>query len=95
MRIRAAWTLTLVLALAVVLTGCGPSKADQAAEQKATCFAAEKRIKVAFDLVYADSGIYPDMANVLKELDAKCPAGGTYTFDPVADTVTCSVHGRP
>ena len=81
---------------ACVLAACGPSAAQVAAQQKAECFNHESQILTAINLVHADTGVYPDIASVLKQLpSAKCPSGGTYTFDPNTDTVTCSVHGKP
>ncbi len=78
-----------------VLSGCSPSKVDVTAQQKQECFDNQSKIKMAIGLVHADSGIYPDVASVVKELDVKCPAGGTYSFDEKTDTVSCSVHGHP
>lgn len=79
---------------AVGVVGCAPSKADVAAQQKQLCFANERQIKTAIDLVHADSGLYPDIGTVVTKLQLKCPAGGTYSFDQNTDTVSCSVHGH-
>jgi hypothetical protein len=88
--------LAAALLVAVLgVSGCGPSKAEVAAQQRDECFATESRIKTAMDLVHADSGVYPNVADAVRELAAKCPAGGTYSFDPDTDTVSCSVHGHP
>jgi hypothetical protein len=85
-----------LLALVVAgLSGCSPSKAGVAAQQQQQCFSNERQIKTATDLVHADTGIYPDVASVTSKLDLKCPAGGTYTFDPNTDIVSCSIHGHP
>lgn len=95
-RAGVAMSLGLCLLFAgVTLAACGPSKADIAAQQKQDCFATESRIKTAMDLVHADTGFYPNVADAVRELAAKCPAGGTYTFDPNTDTVSCTVHGHP
>ena len=83
-----------VLTLAV-LSGCGPSKAQLAEQNRQQCFANEQQIKMAMDAVYADSDIYPSVADVVAKLGIKCPDGGTYTFDPNTNTVSCSVHGHP
>ena len=91
----ASLVLCLLLAVAGSLAACGPSKAEVAAQQKQDCFATESRIKTAMDLVHADTGFYPNVADAVRELGAKCPTGGTYTFDPNTDTVGCSVHGHP
>ena len=85
----------LLSAAASGLLGCGPSKAQIAAQQKQECFDNQSRIKMAVDLVYADTGIYPSVTDAASKLGAKCPAGGTYTFDPGTDTVSCTVHGHP
>jgi hypothetical protein len=90
-------TLVLFLALSLVsiaLFACGPSKAELAAQQRDQCFSNEQRIKLAMDLVNADTGVYPDIGSVMAKLQLKCPSGGTYTFDEKTDTVTCSIHGH-
>ena len=95
-RVSAPLALLFLLVLVVFgLTACGPSKADIAAQQKQDCFANESRVKTAMDLVHADTGFYPNVADAVRELSAKCPAGGTYTFDPNTDAVSCTVHGHP
>jgi hypothetical protein len=83
----------VTLALAAVASGCGPSPGEIAAQHKAQCFANQRQIKMAIDLVNADSGIYPDVQNVVKELKVSCPDGGIYAFDPNTNTVSCSIHG--
>ena len=85
----------LLLGAAVGLSACGPSKAELAAQRKQECFGNESRIKTAMDLVHADTGFYPDVTDAASKLSAKCPDGGTYTFDPNTDTVSCTVHGHP
>jgi NaMN:DMB phosphoribosyltransferase len=93
--VRVATLVALALTIAALL-GCSPTKTDVAAEQKATCFANQKQALMAINVVHADAGIYPDIADVTTKMGLKCPAGGTYTFDPATDLVTCSVHGtRP
>ena len=90
----------MVAAALILLVGtlgvaaCGPNKAELAAQQKQECFDNESRIKTAMDLVHADTGIFPDVTDAASKLAAKCPAGGTYSFDPDTDTVSCSVHGH-
>ena len=92
----AALALLLCLLLfASCLVACGPSKADVAAQQRQQCFDNQSRIKMAMDLVHADTGIYPDVNDAASKLGVKCPAGGAYTFDPNTDTVSCTVHGHP
>ena len=86
--------IVAVLLLAV-LAGCAPSKAQVAEQDRQQCFANEQQIKMAMDAVYADSDIYPNVADVVAKLGVKCPDGGTYSFDPNTDTVSCSVHGHP
>jgi ABC-type oligopeptide transport system substrate-binding subunit len=85
----------LLVVTALAAAGCGPSKADVAAQQKQECFANERQLKTAIDLVDADTGFYPTIADVVSQLHVACPAGGTYSFDPSTDTVSCSVHGHP
>jgi len=92
---RRTAVIVLLLFLAIAAVACGPSKVEVAAQQKQECFANEQRIKLAINLVNADTGVYPDIKNVLAQLDATCPAGGTYSFDPNTDTVSCSIHGHP
>ena len=93
---RRAMALLLVALLTLpVLSACSASKSDVAADQKAQCFQNEKLIKVAIDVFYADSQMYPPIASVVTKLDVKCPAGGVYSFDPNTDVVSCSVHGHP
>ena len=89
---RLSMTVALLLIFAGGL-GCSPSKAEIAAKQRDDCFATQRRILLAINLVHADSGFYPTMQDVIKQLDAKCPAGGTYRFDENTDSVSCSVHG--
>jgi hypothetical protein len=95
-RRKLAMALVLALALCLVLAfaaGCGPSKAEVAAQHRDECFANQRQIKQAIDLEHADSGIYPSIGDVLRVMHVTCPDGGTYTFDPNTDTVSCSVHG--
>jgi hypothetical protein len=92
----------LVLLLVMVLFaggllgmgGCGPRQ-PSAEEQKQQCFATQKTLKQAMDLFYADTGgQYPPFEKVVLQLNAKCPSGGTYSFDSANDQVSCSVHGH-
>ena len=78
-----------------VLSACTPSKVDVTAEQKTQCYQNERLIKTAMDLFFADSQMYPPLEQVVTKLDAKCPSGGTYTFNEKTDVVDCSVHGHP
>ena len=97
-RLRLAVLVAALLAVVlatVLLSGCSAGDGDAAAEQKARCFQNEKLIKVAMDVFYADSQLYPPISSVVTKLDVKCPSGGVYSFDPNTDTVTCSVHGHP
>jgi hypothetical protein len=90
--------LVTVAALTCValLTACSPSKEQVAADQRDKCFANQLKIKVAIDAVHADTGVYPDLNDVIKQLDAKCPGGGTYSYDAGTGAISCSVHGaRP
>ena len=92
---RIAPVVALLLAAALGLVACGGGRAGVAAQNKEQCFAYEKQIKMAMDLVHADSGLYPSVQDAASKLGAKCPSGGTYSFDPKTDTVSCSVHGHP
>ena len=95
-RLIARLSLAVVLALAALgMVACGPSKAEIAQQQKDECFATMSQMKLAIDLVNADTGVYPDVAGVVAQLHAKCPSGGTYSFNPNTNVVSCSVHGHP
>ena len=85
--------MVLAVSLALAAVACSPSKADVAAQQRDACFQNQAQIKTAINLVHADSGLYADVADVVKQLHLACPAGGTYSFDQNSDTVSCSVHG--
>ena len=85
----------LVSAVSVGVVGCAPSKAAVAAQQREQCFANERNIGMAMGAIHADSGIYPDVQDAASKLGAKCPAGGTYTFDQDTAVVSCSIHGHP
>jgi type II secretory pathway pseudopilin PulG len=90
--------LLLVLAIIALLgvpivSACAPSKADVAAQQKEQCFANETQLKMEIDIFYADSQTYPPIEKVVAETHVACPAGGTYSFDPATDKVSCSIHG--
>jgi hypothetical protein len=85
--------IALLLSAVVGVVACGPSKAEIADQQKQQCFANENQIKLATNLVHADTGVYPDIKNVVAQLHVACPAGGVYSFDPNTDTVSCSIHG--
>jgi hypothetical protein len=90
--------LLLALLCVLALSGCAAPKATPAetiAQGREQCFANEKQITMALDLVNADSGIYPDVTDVVKKLGVKCPDGGTYSFDSATNVVSCSVHGHP
>jgi hypothetical protein len=96
MHVRAVVAAMLALAVGVLgVTACSPSKAQVAAQHQQQCFNNEHQTKLAIDLVHADSGVYPDVKNVVAELKLRCPDGGTYSYDPNTDIVTCSVHGHP
>jgi hypothetical protein len=93
---RAILSAALAVALVLVLglaSGCGPSKAQLAAQHRDECFANQREIKQAIDLEHADSGVYPSISDVLRVVHVSCPDGGTYSFDPNTDTVSCSIHG--
>lgn len=96
---RWGWVRVALLAVLVssaLVTSCGPSKEQVAADQRDRCFANQLKIKVAIEAVHADTGIYPDLNDVIAQLDAKCPGGGTYSVNANTGAVTCSVHGsRP
>jgi hypothetical protein len=96
---RGRWIVTVLvaaLACGALLTACSPSKEQIAAEQRDQCFANQLKIKVAIDAVNADTGVYPDLNDVIDKLDAQCPGGGTYSYNAETGAVDCSVHGsRP
>ena len=92
-RVARLLVLLALLAIAAGVLGCSASTSDLASQQKNTCFANQRRILLAINMVNADTGVYPDVKNAVKELNVSCPAGGTYSFDPKTDVVSCSVHG--
>jgi hypothetical protein len=92
---RIVLVMMLLTVASIALVACGPSKAEVAAQQKEQCFTSQRQLKLALGVIYADSGIYPDVQDAANKLGAKCPSGGTYSFDPSTDTVSCSVHGHP
>jgi hypothetical protein len=92
-RTKVALLFALSLACAA-LFACGPSKAEIAAQQRDECFANEQQIKMAMNLVHADTGFYPDFVTTVNKLNRRCPSGGTYTWDENSDTVSCTVHGH-
>lgn len=86
-------TMAVLLGVALLAgAGCGP-QAPTAAELKQQCFDNQLRIKQAEDLMFSDSQLYAPIGDVTSKINAKCPSGGTYTFDTTTDKVTCSVHG--
>jgi len=95
-RVTLAVLLAAVLCVAAAtVIACASNPADDAEQQKQECFANEQRIKMAIDLIHADSGIYPDVGLVVSKLQTKCPVGGTYSFEEKTDVVSCSAHGHP
>ena len=92
---RIALVALLVSAVMPGLIGCGPGKAAVAAQQREQCFANERNIAMAIGAIHADSGLYPDVQDTANKLGAKCPAGGTYTFDQASGVISCSIHGHP
>jgi len=94
-RVVPALLVCVLVLVALGAVACGPSKAAVASEHKDQCFANENQIKTAINLVNADTGIYPTIADVVSKLHVSCPDGGTYSFDEKTDTVSCSVHGHP
>jgi hypothetical protein len=86
--------LALVVALALAVAGCG-AKAPTAEEQKAACFQNIQLIQAEMRLFKADSGVDAPIQTVVDKLGVKCPSGGTYSWDPNAEVVSCSVHGKP
>ena len=88
--------ILVVLAAATMLGGCSSKPAaPTVAQTQAACFENQTHIKQAMDLFYADSQMYPPIETVVEKLHVACPSGGTYSFDPDTNTVTCSVHGHP
>ena len=92
MTTRTVLIVAIVLAVAIVLSGCAPA-APSAAATKDACFRNMALIHTEIDLFHADSGVYPPLADVVKQLGSKCPSGGAYAFDEKTDVVSCSIHG--
>jgi hypothetical protein len=88
-----AAVLALALALAAALSSC--SQGPTESEKKAVCFGNEARVGAVMKLFKADSGMDAPLDRVLGEMKAVCPSGGTYTWDPQTETLTCSIHGHP
>jgi hypothetical protein len=94
--VKRVWIAALVLAALAtpLLAGCSATKTDTSAQQKAECAQNQRMIRLAMDAVYADTQVYPSIDTVVQKADVKCPSGGTYTYDPTTNTVSCSVHGH-
>ena len=86
--------IALVLAMAFALTACGQSKAQIEAANKDLCFSHMRQIRMAMDVIYADSDEYPSVTDAAAKLGFTCPDGGKYSFDPNTNTVSCSIHGH-
>ena len=89
---RGRWivvVLVAALACGALLTACAPSKEQIAAEQRDQCFANQLKIKVAIDAVNADTGVYPDLNDVIGKLDVECPRRYV-DFDPMPKPVPSS-----
>jgi hypothetical protein len=92
---RASLALLMLAALslgAMALSGC-TSTAQIEAEQRDECYATQARIQAEMDQVHRAKGAYPDIGTLVTRLNVKCPTGGTYEFDPVAEKVLCTKHG--
>lgn len=88
--------LALILCAVLGIAGCSPkalSPDELAAKQKAECFKTQGTVLQAMKLFYADSGTYAPVETVVTQLEAKCPAGGTYAFDEETEKLSCSIHG--
>jgi uncharacterized protein YceK len=83
--------LTFILGV-VALSGC-TTTAQLEAEQREACYATQTRIKAEMDRVNDAKGAYPDIERLVISLNVACPAGGTFEFDPIAETVSCTKHG--
>jgi hypothetical protein len=96
---RAAGARLLVLVVALMLlcagllTSCGPSAAEKAAAERKQCFLTQKAIAIEMAKGKRATTAYPDVSHIVMQLDARCPAGGQYSFDGVSEKVSCSVHG--
>lgn len=86
-------SLALMLLCVGLLTSCGPSEAEKAAAERRQCFLTQKAIAIEMAKGKRFKGAYPDVGNIVVQLNAKCPAGGQYSFDGVSEKVSCSVHG--
>lgn len=92
MTARTVLVATIVLSVAIALAGCAQAGSNAAAT-KDECFRNMALIQTEMNLFHADSGIYPPLADVVKQLGSKCPSGGTYSFDEKTGVVSCSIHG--
>lgn len=82
----------IVLSLAIGLAGCVAPKSNASAT-KDQCFQNMAFLQTEMNLVHADSGIYPQFADVVRKIGSKCPSGGAYSFDEKTGVVSCSIHG--
>ena len=66
--------------------------------QKVTCRAYQANMRMAIEGYYVEKEVYPTSLNELVPTYMPkmytCPAGGTYTYDPVTHKVRCSIKGH-
>jgi len=101
MRTRIA-RLAGALLICLLLAGCaspGSNAGSIVGESKdnasiVTCRTNRNQLAEQYSTAQSTSGAPVEFATVLAEQNAKCPSGGTYTWDDAASKVVCSVHGQ-
>jgi hypothetical protein len=89
---RIALALATLFLGAMALSAC-TTTAQIEAKQRDECYAIQTEIQAAMNQGNSATGAFPDIGNLVTRLNVKCPADGTYTFDPMAETVSCTEHG--
>jgi hypothetical protein len=61
----------------------------------ATCASNRAQLDQQYSMAQGSaSGAPVDFAAIVQQLGAKCPSGGTYSWDAAANKTRCSVHGE-
>jgi hypothetical protein len=87
-----ALTLATLFLGAMVLSAC-TTTAQIEAQQRDECYATQAEIQAAMNQGHSATGAFPDIGSLVARLNVKCPVGGTYEFNPNAETVSCTKHG--
>lgn len=74
-----------------------PAKVMNAAKDNASvleCRATREQIDGEYAAARSANTAPVDFAALVKQLNAKCPVGGTYSWDATAKRSRCSIHGE-